>query len=84
MSRLWVMREKGWKKTLSSVLLSCVIVGSLLAGCGTKTENSAAAPEQQTGEVKASAEATMNDGSEEAQERTVTDELLCPNTLWRR
>lgn len=76
MSRLWVTRKKRWK-TLSSALLSCVIIGSLLAGCGTKTESDATTREQhnQTVEVEASAESAKGGSSEEVQERTITDEL---------
>lgn len=76
MSGLWGMREKGWK-TLFLVLLSCAIIGSLLAGCSTKAENGAGAPgpKQQAREVKASAEADKGNSSEESQERIIKDEL---------
>lgn len=77
MSRLWGTREKG-RKTLFLVLLSCVIAGSLLAGCSSQAKNGAAAlePEQQAGEVEASAAAgNKGNGSEEKQERIIKDEL---------
>ncbi|WMT43059.1 hypothetical protein RE628_12760 [Paenibacillus sp. D2_2] len=75
MSRLWGTREKEWK-ILLSILLSCVIIGSLLAGCGTQAENNASKPKQQTGGVTASAEDAKGESSnEEAHERIITDEL---------
>ncbi|MWV46115.1 ABC transporter substrate-binding protein [Paenibacillus sp. HJL G12] len=76
MLRLWVKREKSWK-TLFSVLLSCVILGGLLAGCGAKIEGGNAASEQQnsTGEAKASAEAAKGSSNEAIEERIVTDDL---------
>ncbi|WP_342774693.1 ABC transporter substrate-binding protein [Paenibacillus dokdonensis] len=76
MLRLWAKRDKGLK-TLFSILLSCVILGGLLAGCGSKTEEGYAASEQKNpiGEDKASAEGTKGNSVEAIEERIVTDEL---------
>ncbi|GGF95320.1 ABC transporter substrate-binding protein [Paenibacillus aceti] len=81
MLRLWGTSRKSLK-TLSAVLLSCVIIGSLLAGCGTKTEwgvtNAATASGQQNSGGEASSQGNTGDSNkagETTEERTITDEL---------
>lgn len=68
---------KGWKFRLTA-LLCCVLIGSLLAGCGAKKEDGNAASESQspkeaTSNVSATAAGAKNAATTE--ERTVTDEL---------